>query len=241
MNSQTWQTQILMLEFWQVHHVFTGVKQILRKLKQFGIVTIFKPYLSSQNLRIFWTNRRRQLQQDRRGAGGSQLWTFSTTPLTSLLVFLKHFGVFLQASKCSSTASQSFHWVSWSVPPARVFQRLGPFWAARASCLQLERDSPSAPPLWVSNRSSFSILWLSTPLACSSQSCSDSRKSVLESAPFEYAWTQSLQVFDQQTNFFNSPKILACCHSCSDSTLFPSEAFCLLPCPHPLKSALDSP
>ena len=135
---------------------------------------------------------------------------------------LRHFGLFLQASKCLSTASQSCHWVSCSVPPARVFQRLGLFGAARASCLQLERDSPSAPLLCVSNKSSFSILWLSTPLACSSQSCSDSRKSVLESAPFEYAWTQSLQIFDQQTSFFNSTKILACCHSCSDSTLFPS-------------------
>ena len=171
---------------------------------------------------MFWTNHRRQQQQDRRGAGGSQLRTFSTTPLTKLLIFLRHFRLFLQASKCLSTASQSFHWVSCSVPPARVFQRLGPFWAARASCLQLERDSPSAPPLCVSNKSSSSILWLSTPLACSSQSCSDSRKSVLKSAPFDNAWTQSLQVSDQQTSFFNSTKILACCHSCSDSTLFPS-------------------
>ena len=39
----------------------------------------------------------------------------------------------------------------------------GLFGAARASCLQLERDSPSAPPLCVSNKSSSSILWLSTP------------------------------------------------------------------------------
>ena len=44
------------------------------------------------------------------------------------MIFLRHFGLFLQASKCFSTASQSCHWDSCSVPPARVFHRLGPFW-----------------------------------------------------------------------------------------------------------------